>query len=225
MAKPKERIVLQARTNSRRLYGKVLLPIKKYPLVILCSKRLENNKRPLIVAIPKGKKDNKLNNILKRNKIKVHRGSLNNVYKRYLDTTKNFNDEDIIIRVTSDNPFVDKYFVDQVMKIFHSYKLDYLDTHQTFKLPYGLALQVFKLRMLRKFKKTKLSNFDKEHVVSILSKAKINKNLKISKLIKFPNSYFKKNLTIDTKQDYLRVKNFFDKTNDPIKTSWNKILN
>ena len=111
------------------------------------------------------------------------------------------------------------------MKIFHSYKLDYLDTHQTFKLPYGLALQVFKLRMLRKFKKTKLSNFDKEHVVSILSKAKINKNLKISKLIKFPNSYFKKNLTIDTKQDYLRVKNFFDKTNDPINTSWNKILN
>ena len=50
-------------------------------------------------------------------------------------------------------------------------------------------------------------------------------NIKISKLIKFPNSYSKKNLTIDTKQDYLRVKNFFDKTNDPIKTSWNKILN
>ena len=193
--------------------------------MILCSKRLENNKRPLIVAIPKGKRDNKLYNILKQNKIKVHRGSLNNVYKRYLDTTKNFEDEDIIIRVTSDNPFVDKYFVDQVMKIFHFYKLDYLDTHQTFKLPYGLALQVFKLRMLRKFKKTKLSNFDKEHVVSILSKAKINKNLKISKLIKFPISYSKKNLTIDTKQDYLRVKNFFDKINDPIKTSWNKILN
>ena len=79
--------------------------------------------------------------------------------------------------------------------------------------------------MLRKFKKTKLSNFDKEHVISILSKAKINKKLKISKLIKFPSSYLRKNLTIDTKQDYLRVKNFFDQTDDPIKTSWNKILN
>ena len=53
----------------------------------------------------------------------------------------------------------------------------------------------------------------------------INKKLKISKLIKFPSSYHRKNLTKDTKQDYLRVKNFFDQTDDPIKTSWNKILN
>ena len=39
--KKKIKVILQARTGSKRLYGKVLLPICGISLVVLCWKRLK----------------------------------------------------------------------------------------------------------------------------------------------------------------------------------------
>ena len=56
----KIKVILQARTGSKRLYGKVLLPICGISLVVLCWKRLKKKNFDITVAIPKNKEDNKL---------------------------------------------------------------------------------------------------------------------------------------------------------------------
>ena len=224
MKKASIRIVLQARTNSKRLYGKVLLPIANMPLVILCSKRLKSKKIPLTVAIPKTKKDNKLYKVLKENNLKVFRGSLNNVFKRYLGATKDMKENDILVRATSDNPFVDGLFVNSVLKIFIDYDLDFLDTHQSFNLPYGIAVQVVRLKILKKMKKNKLSKYDKEHVVPFLCRKNLNKGLNLKKLLHGPKKLKNKRLTIDNFNDYSRIKKYFHNISNPTSISWNKII-
>jgi spore coat polysaccharide biosynthesis protein SpsF (cytidylyltransferase family) len=75
--KNKVHVVLQARTGSSRLYGKVLLPILGVPLVVLCWRRLKLSNLDVVVIIPKGPEDDFLAKILKKNKIKYFRGSTN----------------------------------------------------------------------------------------------------------------------------------------------------
>ena len=72
-------VVIQARTNSKRLPAKVLLPISKLPLVVLSAKRAGNTGNKLLVVISNESKDDLLCVVLKQYSIKYYRGSLNNV--------------------------------------------------------------------------------------------------------------------------------------------------
>ena len=84
----KVQVILQARTGSKRLYGKSLLPITNEPLVVLCNRRLKNKDLKIITLIPTGKEDNYLAHVLKKNKLKFFRGHKLNVLKRFRTYTK-----------------------------------------------------------------------------------------------------------------------------------------
>ena len=98
--------IIQSRLDSERLPNKGLLPIKNIPLTVLVAKRVFSKKYRTLVATTTQKSDNELCEILKRNKIDYFRGSNNNVRKRFLDYCKNYNDEDIIVRLTADNYYI-----------------------------------------------------------------------------------------------------------------------
>ena len=80
-------VILQARMESTRLPGKVLMPICGKPMIelqisrILRSKLIDN----LVVAIPDTAENNVLNDYLEKLNVKVFRGSHYNVYKRYIE--------------------------------------------------------------------------------------------------------------------------------------------
>ena len=65
------KVILQARTGSSRLYGKVLLPVLNEPLIVLCWKRLIQTKLDITAVIPEGSEDDHLFSILKKNRISV----------------------------------------------------------------------------------------------------------------------------------------------------------
>ena len=75
--------MLKARTGAKRIYGKVLLPIVKDELVVLCWKRIKLLNHNIVVAIPSNQEDDYLAEVLKNNKIKFFRGSTNNVLSRF----------------------------------------------------------------------------------------------------------------------------------------------
>ena len=62
----KVNVILQARTGSKRLYGKSVIPVINEPLVVLCNKRLKDSNLKVTTIIPKGKEDNYLAYILKK---------------------------------------------------------------------------------------------------------------------------------------------------------------
>ena len=64
-----------------------------------------------MVAIPDKSEDDYLAEVLKKNKIKFFRGSNNNVFSRFKKITSKMNSEDIVVRVTADNPIVDRFLI------------------------------------------------------------------------------------------------------------------
>jgi len=220
LKKNKIHILMQARTNSSRLQSKSLMPIGKTNLVNLCFLRVyKKNNFHYRILTSSSYKDNSLVSFLKKKKIPFFRGNLNNVLKRYYIYTRKFSLNDIIVRLTADNPAVDYLFLLKCLKIYKKFKLDYFSSHHNVKnIPYGLSVEIFRVKHLKEVFFKNSSNFEKEHVTpKIRDKYLVNKEFfSISKNSDLKNT----KISIDTISDYNFVSNFFKKNN---KISYKKI--
>ena len=66
----------------------------------------------------KKKEDDYLAQVLKKNKVNFFRGETNNVLSRFKKISSDMNPEDILVRVTADNPVVDGIFIKQLIAVF-----------------------------------------------------------------------------------------------------------
>ena len=117
-------IIVEARLGSKRLQNKILYKIKKktfFEYLINNLKYLKNADE-IIVATTLNKKDDKIANIAKKNKIKFYRGSETNVLKRVIDAGKKYRCN-IIARVTSDCPLIDIKIIDKAILMFKKKKM------------------------------------------------------------------------------------------------------
>lgn len=219
--KDKINIFLQARSDSKRLPFKSLLPINGIPLVVLCARRLMGKNYRVTVLTSENKSDDYLVTILKKYKVNFFRGSLNNVYDRYLECSKKLNLEDIIIRATADNPFVNHSFINEVLYEFKKFNYDYKGVdHVIQNLPYGMSVEIFKKKLLIKYK-NRLSKISKEHVTTFLKK---HDNKKVIKSIKLKNNLSKLSCTVDTFEDYKKNFFIFSKFKNPVSVPWKKLI-
>ena len=81
-------VILQARMESTRLPGKVLMPICGKSMIELQIARILRSKliSDLVVAVPDTAENDVLNDHLENLNVKVFRGSHHNVYERYIET-------------------------------------------------------------------------------------------------------------------------------------------
>ena len=83
--------------------------------------------------------------LLEKKKIPFVRGDLKNVKKRFINFKKNLSKDDIIVRLTSDNVFIDKLLIKSLLKKFLKLKKKYIFLNNKFvSLPYGLSVEIFK---------------------------------------------------------------------------------
>ena len=217
--KPKKYVLIQARTNSSRLFGKCIFYIRNKESILLLHSRIKSKNYETIVLTSNRKSDDYLANILKKNKIKFFRGSLDNVRHRFLKYTSNFNKKDILIRCTADNLFIDKFIINTLINKFQKFKKNYLTIDRKKSLlPYGVGVEIFTVEALRKSKV--INNMDLEHVTPPLIRSK-----KESKLVIVKNEYnlYNKSCTLDTLYDYFKIKYIFENYNNNLKTKWYKL--
>src|SRR5690606_8502139 len=98
----RRRIVLQARTSSTRLPGKVLLPICGLPMAVLAAKRAGQDGTEVVVATSDDPSDDALAATAKRHGLKIVRGPLDDVLARFILATGDLAGDDICIRFTAD---------------------------------------------------------------------------------------------------------------------------
>lgn len=218
--------IIQARTSSTRLPKKSLMPISEIPLVKLCALRADNNFSDLVVATSYEKSDDELAKLLIGSNFKIHRGSLDNVLSRFINIIDEYNldDEDVVIRLTADNPIVDKHFLELLRTSWENNNLDYLcaepeDINKSM-WPKGLSAEFIKAKNLKEsYIKDKSSN-NLEHVTPYVK----NSNCKKAFGNEITDLNFKKKLFlgIDTLDDYLRLKNIF---NNNMMTCYKEIIN
>ena len=112
-------IFIAARSGSKRLLNKHFLKINSNLKVIdLCILRLKKTKsvKNFFLCTTKKKEDNKFKNVCQTHKIKLFRGSTNNVAKRIIDCAKK-NFIKTIVRITADCPIIDAKVIDQCVKL------------------------------------------------------------------------------------------------------------
>ena len=209
----KTSIIIQARLGSKRLPNKVLKKINNKSIIEIIFERLSKSKRAddIIFAIPKNKQNLKLKNfITKRLKAKIFLGPENNVLKRYFMTAQKFN-SDIIVRITSDCPFVDPSIVDQYINILKRNNLDYVYNGHPHTYPDGLDVEVFNFKSLKLANKYSKLKIQKEGVTRYF-----RDNLKKfkTKHIKSPiKNISKLRVTLDQEEDFNLIKIIFNHLN------------
>ena len=209
--KKKIACIIQARVNSKRFRGKILMPLLNKTILQYQLERLKKLKsvNNLILATTKNKNDDKLVKIAKDKKVLIYRGDQNNVLKRYYKCAL-VNKVSIIIRITADCPLIDVKYINILLKFFLNNDYDYSSNVDLNYLPDGFHCEIFNFKSLKRAYNLATSRFDKEHVTSF-----IWSNPNIFTISHFrgkrPKLYSKKiRLTLDYHEDYVLIKKIFD---------------
>lgn len=219
--------IIQSRTNSSRLPGKCFLPVGGMSLAALCAKRAISNFAETWVATSASPIDNLLADRLKAANIQFYRGSLDCVLDRFcsLCRLRKINDNDVVIRLTGDNPIVDHVFLEKMKNVWESHDLEYLTGQppdlKKYGWPKGLSAEFFKAGSLYESQRLSTDRLVQEHV-TLAIKENAKKTAHMAKFEQFP-FVFKRSFSIDTLDDYLFVSGLFD--NFGWDVSYEKVLN
>lgn len=199
-------IIIQARLGSTRLPGKILLPFQGSTLLEYIINRLKPLGLPIVVATTTNSKDDKLIEFLDAKSIKYIRGDEKNVLDRYIKAAEKYN-INTIIRITSDNPFIDIDFLRELIDIYYAnINFDYwsfsYENKPTVLTHFGVFAEIVTLRGLKYLAKAYNNDIYKEHVTY-----GIYMNPNIFQVYLVPKDeqlrpYKNIRLTIDTPEDY-----------------------
>ncbi|WP_417554592.1 aldo/keto reductase [Microbacterium sp.] len=210
-------IVLQARTSSSRLPGKVLLPIGGMPLSVLAAKRAGNTGQEVVVATSADPSDDVLAQTVGSYGLTVIRGPLENTLGRFVLATQHLQPGDIVIRLTADNVFPDGTLIDEMIATFERDGLEYLACDaDTSGLPYGVRAEVFHAGALRDADRNTVSAFDREHVTPWI----IRRYGRTAFDLHGSLGLGLQRATIDQLDDYLRIAQEFMTVDDPLGASF-----
>ncbi len=189
--------IIQCRLSSKRLKNKTIFPLGKKTIIQSIYDRVTKSKLidEVIVAIPTGKKEDLLADILSKNKIPFKRGAPENVLKRFYDIAKLYNPRNIV-RLTADCPFIDPLIIDKVISLHLKEKNHYTSNARPPSFPDGMDVEVFSFESLKDAYKNAVSSYEMEHVVPY-----IVKKYKISNL-KNDIDLSQNRWTIDTNDDF-----------------------
>ena len=206
-------LIIQARTGSRRLPGKMLMPLADKPMIYRIIERVTRCKKVdnIILAIPRSKENIKIAKIKFNKSIKIFRGSQNNLVQRYYEAAKKFN-TDIVVRLPGDNCMPEPIEIDKIITFYQKYKKPFFASNLTNVFnngyPDGIGAEVFGFNFLEDLVRKKLTLKQKEHPHTNFFNYKTNKvkNLKWCKVrtIKCPKSFRRPDICLDvnTLKDY-----------------------
>ena len=161
--------IIQARTNSNRLPGKVLKEICGVPMILFQINRLKKSKNidKIVLATSINKEDDYLAQLVKESGNEVFRGDLDDVLERFYNCSRLYKSRNII-RLTGDCPLIDPFLIDEMIQNFIEMDWDYLSNcadSDKLSVPDGFDAEIFKSQVLEKaFQNANLPS-EREHVL------------------------------------------------------------
>jgi spore coat polysaccharide biosynthesis protein SpsF len=201
-------IFIQARIESTRFPGKALQKIGNQTSLELCIDRCKETGLKVTVVSPMTTQSiDKIAKICTKKKALLYLGSMDNVLQRFYfaGQTVGLKNNDRIIRITADCPFIDPKMIIAAIK-FDDY--DYITNcymgEETY--PDGLDINIFTYKLLREAYYKSWSKEEKEHIIPHFIN---NKRVKVKKIIsKKDNSHIR--ITLDYKDDLKLLRNIYD---------------
>ena len=167
-------IIVQTRTGSTRLPGKVMMKADdKLLMVDYVINQLKHSKLhdEIVIATTDLKQDDVIFDYVTNRNIPCFRGDEKNVLERHYQCAKKYAFS-TIVRIPSDKPLIDPTIVDSVIEKFQSNSYDYIsnfsvenDDHRFIpSYPSGTEVEIFSFTALETAWKNATSEHDKEHV-------------------------------------------------------------
>jgi len=158
--------IIQARTGSSRLPGKVMMKIKDdNPMLYYVIQQTKQSKLidSLIVATTQLEEDDIIFDYVNSLGVKCFRGSSNDVLDRFYQCTKKFSFS-TITRITADCPLIDPKIIDTVILAFNSNNFDYVTNTQPRTFPYGTEVEVYSSSAIEKAYRIAKKPSEREHI-------------------------------------------------------------
>lgn len=203
-------ILIQARLDSTRLPGKVLMPLGNSTVIGQVIHRARKSGDVIIVSQDQSVIDVAIAEGVGYSKFITDR---RDVLAEYYQAAEWYN-ADPIIRLTGDCPCVSPTEIDKMIRFFQEEPCDIICNHSDaiggFGID-GLDIEVFSFEALEKAYLSATSDFDREHVCPWLYD-----NLKVQQVASLWDMDEK--LSIDTQQDYDLVFEIFEKLGSDFET-------
>jgi spore coat polysaccharide biosynthesis protein SpsF len=210
-------IVLQARLGSKRLPGKLLLPLGGASILehILLRLKTSRETEGIIVATTADTAA-RIIHITEKHGARMFIGSEQDVLGRYIGAVKKFQIRNVV-RATADNPLVDIGYLDKALVLHRDSGADLTSFP---RLPYGTGIEVIKGEVLTKIGTLTRDPFEREHITQY-----IYHNEGTFRIIRgTPDSPMDQpdvRLTVDTEDDYRKMKDIYENLykGEPIRVS------
>jgi spore coat polysaccharide biosynthesis protein SpsF len=157
--------ILQARTSSSRLPGKVLMPLLGEPMILRQIERLRRARRidALTLATSTDPSDDELARVVSSAGVAVHRGSLDDVLARFIGAATPFSPR-WIVRLTGDCPLADPELIDRLIEETQDADADYGSTALNPTFPDGLDAEIVRFDALERIATEARTTAEREHV-------------------------------------------------------------
>lgn len=208
--------IIEARMGSKRLPGKVLLPLNRKPVLEQLINRITFSKLidEIVVATTHKIQDKKITDFCKSKGYRFYCGSENDVLGRVYETAFKSQAE-YIVSITGDCPCIDYAQINTLLNMIKLNKLiDCTTNYGERSWPDGLDLAICTMKALKKAYKIILCPSDREH--SLWNIAKDYENHDINAFIVWhyapPQEMFwpELRITLDTQSDYELLTKIFE---------------
>jgi spore coat polysaccharide biosynthesis protein SpsF len=205
--------VIQARSTSTRLPGKVLLPLAGKPLLSRLVERVRQAKYTgqIVVATTISPLDNPIENLCQLEGYGCYRGHPTDLLDRHYRIGV-LHDADYVVKIPSDVPLIDPQIIDRVIGFYldNQDHFDYVSNLHPATYPDGNDVEIMSMKSLKKAWFEAIKPFEREHTTPFIWER--------------PDQFRLANLcwetgldysmthrwTIDYPEDYIVIKNVYD---------------
>lgn len=183
--------MIQARSGSSRLPGKILKDIQGKPVLIRMLERVARASRigQLVVVTTDQPSDDPIEALCEAEGYAVFRGDENDLLDRHFQAARAF-DADVAVKIPSDCPLIDPAIIDQVIGVFLLAEgdFDFVSNLHPPTHPDGNDVEVMSRKALEKAWKEAKKDYEREHTTPYFWEN--------------PDLFPQKNIVWDTGKDY-----------------------
>ena len=212
--------IIQARVGSTRLPNKILLPFykEKSILELLVEKLSSFSGIPIIIAAPANSENDVLETVLKDKNTHIFRGCENDVLDRFVQAAQYYG-VDKIIRICSDNPFLEKNSINLLVQEAKRTNADYISFNingkPSIKTHFGFWTEFVTLKALLQIQAMTNESLYQEQDTNYIYTHPENFNIKWLQGPDELNGRTDIRLTIDTEKDFRTIQKIYTSLTDP----------
>jgi spore coat polysaccharide biosynthesis protein SpsF len=156
--------VIQARSGSTRLPGKVMMDILGKPLLLRMAERVQQSALAgtIVVATTTEHSDDVIEEICKAANLLCYRGSENDLLDRHYHAGRIYG-ADAVVKIPSDCPLIDPKVIDRVLRYYLDNELDFVSNLHPATYPDGNDVEIMSAAAIEKAWREATRPLEREH--------------------------------------------------------------